>query len=75
MKGSHGDIDDWSDYSTNDPEEGLLCMQAMASSFTYRIVHNLSWLKKLPDGPSKSILAYATIGKRYIIVYVCTGIN
>ena len=28
-EGFSGDIDDWSDYSINDPEEGLLCMQAM----------------------------------------------
>ena len=76
-EGLSGDIDDYSDYSTNDPEEGSLCIHAITPNFYIPdspqpvLVEESSLV--LPDGPSQSISACATSGKRHVCGYELTS--
>ena len=78
-EGLSGDIDDYSDYSTNDadPEEGSLCMQMVSPRFYIPDSPQPVFVEEsplmLPDGPSQSISACVLTtasGERHVCVCV-----
>ena len=79
-EGLSGDIDDYSDYSTNDPEEGSLCMLSTVPNFYIPDSPQPVFVEEsplvLPDGPSQSISDCAlttTSGKRRCVCVVCVN--